>query len=166
MKKEIAFILVVLALILLGIGVAWGATGKEVVKTHNTDASLNPKSTLTFLRNLKWLRYLASKKNSTLDDESVPSSSENNPPRLLQKLRPNTPLSTAAETGHLVLATLHTSDAPGAVDRCMETGIELGMRTMDQALKDLVNGDMVSYETAVARVRNRTVFEKSLMSHS
>ena len=138
---------------------------------------------------------------------------------------------TAAETGHLVLATLHTSDAPGAVDRCvdvfpsyqqpqirtqlantlqaiiaqvllpqksgqgrvpavelliansavrnlirtgkshqlltaMETGIELGMRTMDQALKDLVNRDMVSYETAVVRVRNRTVFEKSLMYHS
>ena len=228
MKKEIAFILVVLALILLGIGVAWGATGKEVVKTHNTDASLNPESTLTFLRNLKWLRYLASKKNSTLGDESVPSSSENNPPRLLQKLRPNTPLSTAAETGHLVLATLHTPDAPGAVDRCvdvfpsyqqpqirtqlantlqaiiaqillpqksgqgrvpavelliansamrnlirtgkshqlptvMETGIQLRMRTMDQALKDLVNRDMVSYETAVVRVRNRTVFEKSLM---
>jgi len=137
---------------------------------------------------------------------------------------------TAAETGHLVLATLHTPDAPGAVDRCidvfpphqqsqirtqlantlqaviaqlllpqkngrgripavelliassamrnlirtgkshqlptvMETGIQLGMRTMDQALKDLVNRDMVSYETAVVRVRNRTVFEKSLMLH-
>ena len=137
---------------------------------------------------------------------------------------------TAAETGHLVLATLHTPDAPGAVDRCidvfpphqqsqirtqlantlqaviaqlllpqkngrgrvpavelliassamrnlirtgkshqlptvMETGIQLGMRTMDQALKDLVNRDMVSYETAVVRVRNRTVFEKSLMDH-
>ena len=135
---------------------------------------------------------------------------------------------TAAETGHLVLATLHTPDAPGAVDRiidvfpshqqpqtriqlsstlqaviaqillskksgggrvpavellltspavrnlirtgkshelptAMETGTQLGMRTMDQALKDLVNRDMVSYETAVARVRNRTVFEKSLM---
>jgi len=137
---------------------------------------------------------------------------------------------TAAETGHLVLATLHTPDAPGAVDRCidvfpphqqsqirtqlantlqaviaqillpqkndrgrvpavelllassamrnlirtgkshqlptvMETGIQLGMRTMDQALKDLVNRDVVSYETAVVRVRNRTVFEKSLMLH-
>ena len=136
---------------------------------------------------------------------------------------------TAAETGHLVLATLHTPDAPGAVDRCidvfpsyqqpqirtqlantlqaviaqillpqngrgkvpavelliassatrnlirtgkshqlptvMETGNQLGMRTMDQALKDLVKRDMVSYETAVVRVRNRTVFEKSLMYH-
>jgi len=135
---------------------------------------------------------------------------------------------TAAETGHLVLATLHTPDAPGAVDRIvdifpsyqqpqvraqlastleaiiaqlllpmkdgpgrvpavelliansavrnlirsgkahqlttvMETGAQLGMRTMDQALKDLVDRDMVSYETAVVRVRNRTVFEKSLM---
>jgi len=137
---------------------------------------------------------------------------------------------TAAETGHLVLATLHTPDAPGAVDRCidvfpshqqpqirtqlastlqaviaqillpkkndrgripamelllansamrnlirtgkshqlptvMETGTQLGMRTMDQALKDLVNRDMVDYETAVVRVRNRAVFEKSLAYH-
>jgi len=40
------------------------------------------------------------------------------------------------------------------------------MRTMDQALKDLVNKNMVSYETAVARVRNRAVFEKSLMYQS
>ena len=138
---------------------------------------------------------------------------------------------TAAETGHLVLATLHTPDAPGAVDRiidvfpahqqpqirtqlantlqaiiaqfllpqkkdggrvpavelliansavrnlirsgkshelytAMETGTQLGMRTMDQALKDLVNRNMVSYETAVARVKNRTIFEKSLMYQS
>ena len=138
---------------------------------------------------------------------------------------------TAAETGHLVLATLHTPDAPGAVDRIidvfpshqqsqtrtqlantlqaiiaqfllpqksdagripavelliansavrnlirngkshelyttMETGAQSGMRTMDQALKDLVNRNMVSYETAVARVKNRAVFEKSLMYQS
>jgi len=135
---------------------------------------------------------------------------------------------TAAETGHLVLATLHTPDAPGAVDRiidvfppyqqsqirtqlsstlqaiiaqillpkkssrgrvpavelliaspavrnlirigkshqlptAMETGTQLGMRTMDQALKELVNRDMVSYETVAVRARDRTVFEKSLM---
>jgi len=135
---------------------------------------------------------------------------------------------TAAETGHLVLATLHTPDAPGAVDRiidvfpphqqpqirtqlantlqaviaqillpkksgggrvpavelllsnsavrnlirsgkshelptAMETGTQWGMRTMDQALKDLVDRDMISYETAVVRVRNGTLFEKSLM---
>ncbi len=138
---------------------------------------------------------------------------------------------TAAETGHLVLATLHTPDAPGAVDRiidvfpahqqpqtraqlantlqaiiaqfllpqksgtgrvpavelliansavrnlirsgkshelytAMETGTQSGMRTMDQALKDLVNRNMVSYETAVARVKNITIFEKSLMYQS
>jgi twitching motility protein PilT len=134
---------------------------------------------------------------------------------------------TAAETGHLVLATVHTPDAPGAVDRIidvfpshqqpqirtqlsstlqaiiaqillpkksgggrvpavellitnsavrnlirtgkphqlptvMETGTQAGMQTMDQALKDLVDRDMVSYETAVVRARNRSVFEKSL----
>jgi len=134
---------------------------------------------------------------------------------------------TAAETGHLVLATLHTPDAPGSIDRIvdvfpahqqpqirtqlssilqaiiaqlllpkkdgggrvpaveilvansavrnlvrtgkthqlptvMETGAQLGMRTMDQALKELVIKDVVSYETAVVRARNRAVFEKSM----
>lgn len=134
---------------------------------------------------------------------------------------------TAAETGHLVLATLHTRDAPGAVDRIvdvfppyqqsqikmqlsstlqaiiaqlllpkkngrgrvpavelliaspavrnlirtgkshqlstvMETGTHLGMRTMDRALKDLADRDIVSYEIAVTRARNRVIFEKSL----
>ncbi len=138
---------------------------------------------------------------------------------------------TAAETGHLVLATLHTRDAPGAVDRIvdvfppyqqsqikmqlssalqaiiaqillpkkngggrvpavellvansavrnlirtgkshqlptvMETGTHLGMRTMDQALKDLVDKDIVSYEIAVMRARNRVVFEKLLKQNS
>ena len=134
---------------------------------------------------------------------------------------------TAAETGHLLLATLHTPDAPGSIDRMvdvfpahqqpqirtqlastlqaiiaqfllpkkngggrvpavelliansavrnlirtgkthqlptvMETGAQLGMRTMDEALKDLVVKDIVSYETAVVRAKNRAVFEKSL----
>ena len=138
---------------------------------------------------------------------------------------------TAAETGHLVLATLHTHDAPGAVDRiidvfppyqqsqirtqlsstlqaviaqillpkkkgrgripavelliansavrnlirsgkshelytAMETGTQLGMRTLDQTLKELVGRDMISYDTAVVRVRNQVVFEKSLMYSS
>ena len=31
---------------------------------------------------------------------------------------------TAAETGHLVLATLHTNDAPGAVTRLLDMNIE------------------------------------------
>ena len=48
----------------------------------------------------------------------------------------------------------------------METGTQSKMRTMDQALKDLVNRNIVSYETAVARARNKTVFEKSLMYNS
>lgn len=135
---------------------------------------------------------------------------------------------TAAETGHLVLATLHTPDAPGAIDRIvdvfpphqqpqirtqlastleavvaqvllprkdspgrvpavelliansavrnlvrtgkthqlltvMETGTRFGMQTMDQALRDLVNEDLISYETAIGRVKNRTVFQRSLL---
>ncbi len=229
MKKEITFILVGLALIRVGFGIPWRATEKATVKTDNTDASLNLESTLSFLRNLSWLRYLASKKNSTLGDESVPSSSGNNPPRLVQKLRPNTPLSTAAETRHLVLAILHTPDALGAVDRCldvfpsyqqpqiriqlantlqaiiaqillpkkngggrvpavelliaspavrnlirtgkshqlptvMETGIQWGMRTTDQALKDLVERDMVSPQVAAAKARDRATFEKRFWS--
>jgi len=77
MKKEIVFIWVVLALILLGSGVAGAATGKATVKPDNTDASLNPESTLTFLRNLRWLRYLASGETSALCTKSVPSSQDN-----------------------------------------------------------------------------------------
>jgi len=77
MKKEIAFILVVLALILLGFGVAWAVTGRTAVKPDNAGASLNAESTLTFLRNLRWLRYLASGKTSALRTKSVPSSQDN-----------------------------------------------------------------------------------------
>lgn len=132
---------------------------------------------------------------------------------------------TAAETGHLVLATLHTSNAPEAVNRVvdvfppyqqtqikmqlsstlqgiiaqvllpkkdtqgrvpavelliatsavrnliragqsyqlwtsMQTGSRFGMQTMDQALKDLVRRDMVNFEEAAVRVRDRATFEK------
>jgi len=132
---------------------------------------------------------------------------------------------TAAETGHLVLATLHTPDAPEAVNRIvdvfppyqqtqikiefsstlqgiiaqvllpqkdsqgrvpavelliatsavrnliragkshqlwtsMQTGSQFGMQTMDQALKDLVERDMVSFEAAAAKARDRATFEK------
>jgi len=132
---------------------------------------------------------------------------------------------TAAETGHLVLATLHTPNAPEAVNRIvdvfppyqqtqikiefsstlqgiiaqvllpqndtqgrvpavelliatsavrnliragkshqlwtsMQTGSQFGMQTMDQALKDLVERDMVSPQVAAAKVRDRATFEK------
>jgi len=134
---------------------------------------------------------------------------------------------TAAETGHLVLATLHTPNAPEAVNRIvdvfppyqqnqikiqlsstlqgiiaqillpkrdaqgrvpavellittsavrnliragkshqlwtnMQTGFQFGMQTMDQALKDLVNRDIVSFEVAADRARDRANFEKDL----
>ncbi|TKJ44896.1 hypothetical protein CEE35_06105 [Candidatus Aerophobetes bacterium Ae_b3b] len=167
MKKETTFILVGLALIRVGFGVAWRATEKATVKNDDTDASLNLESTLFFLRNLSWLRYLASVKRSTLSTKPVPSSSKKTIPRQsLQKLRPHkksvveqrevgsdtfsfaeslkrclrqdpdviligemrdletiATAITAAETGHLVLATLHTPDAPGAVDRIILAGI-------------------------------------------
>ena len=132
---------------------------------------------------------------------------------------------TAAETGHLVLATLHTPNAPEAVNRIvdvfppyqqtqikmqlsstlqgiiaqvllprndaqgrvpavelliansavrnlirtgkshqlwtsMQTGSQFGMQTMDQALKDLINRHMVSFEVAAAKARDRATFEK------
>jgi len=91
MKKETTFILVVPALILLGLGVAWAATGQATVKTDNSGASLNLASTLSFLN---WLSYLTSAKNSTLSTKPVPSSSKKTISRqALQKLRPDTPLS-------------------------------------------------------------------------
>lgn len=132
---------------------------------------------------------------------------------------------TAAETGHLVLATLHTPNAPEAVNRIvdvfppyqqtqirmqlsstlqgiiaqvllpnkdtqgrvpavelliatsavrnliragkshqlwtsMQTGSQLGMQTMDQALKDLISRDIVSFEVAAAKAKDRATFEK------
>ena len=132
---------------------------------------------------------------------------------------------TAAETGHLVLATLHTPNAPEAVNRIvdvfppyqqtqikmqlsstlqgiiaqvllpkkgtqgrvpavellittsavrnmiragkahqlwttMQTGSQFGMQTMDQALKDLIKRDVVSFEVAAVKARDRTTFER------
>jgi len=134
---------------------------------------------------------------------------------------------TAAETGHLVIATLHTPDAPLAIDRIidvfpphqqyqirmqlsttlqaviaqillprknetgrvpavellianpavsnlirskkihqlytvMQTGSESGMRTMDRALKELVQKGLVSFETALSRARDPHSFQESL----
>ncbi len=134
---------------------------------------------------------------------------------------------TAAETGHLVLATLHTPDAPLAIDRIidvfpphqqyqirmqlsttlqaviaqillprkggagrvpavellianpavsnlirskkthqlytvMQTGSELGMRTMNQGLKELVEKGLVSLQTALSRATDPDSFRKSL----
>ena len=134
---------------------------------------------------------------------------------------------TAAETGHLVIATLHTPDAPLAIDRIidvfpphqqyqirmqlsttlqaviaqillsrkdgtgrvpavellianpavsnlirskkihqlytvMQTGSGSDMRTMDQALKELVQKGLVSFETALSRARDPHSFRESL----
>jgi len=134
---------------------------------------------------------------------------------------------TAAETGHLVLATLHTPDAPLAIDRIidvfpphqqyqirmqlsttlqaviaqillprkdgagrvpavellianpavsnlirskkthqlytvMQTGSELGMRTMNQGLKELVEKGLVSFQAALSRATDPDSFRKSL----
>lgn len=93
MKKETTFILVGLTLTRVGFRVAWRATEKATVKTDNTDASLNLESTLSFLKNLNWLQYLANIKRSTLSTRSVPSCKKTIPRQLLQKLRPDTPLS-------------------------------------------------------------------------
>lgn len=134
---------------------------------------------------------------------------------------------TAAETGHLVLATLHTPNAPEAINRIVDvfpphqqtqikmqvsstlqgvisqvllpkkhtkgrvpaveiliatpavknliragqthqlwtniqTGSQFGMQTMDQALENLVKRDVVSFEVAAERARDRATFEKNL----
>jgi twitching motility protein PilT len=130
---------------------------------------------------------------------------------------------TAAETGHLVLATLHTPDAPQTIQRIidvfpphqqqqirlqladciqgvvsqlllphaggsgrivacevmigtsgirnlvreqeieqiatlMQTGAKYGMKTMDKALKELYTEGLISYETAVAKVKEPEAF--------
>lgn len=131
---------------------------------------------------------------------------------------------TAAETGHLVLATLHTPDAPQTIERiidvfpphqqrqirlqlgdCLQgvvsqlllphisgkgrvlateimvgtpgirnliregeiaqiptliqTGAQYGMRTMDKCLKQLMNKKLISYEVALAKVKNIEEFK-------
>jgi len=131
---------------------------------------------------------------------------------------------TAAETGHLVLATLHTPDAPQTVQRiidvfpphqqhqvrlqladCLQgvvsqlllpkssgdgrilatevmvatpairnliregeiaqiptliqTGAQYGMKTMDKCLKQLYENKMISYETAISKVKNIQEFK-------
>jgi twitching motility protein PilT len=85
---------------------------------------------------------------------------------------------TAAETGHLVFATLHTQDAPSTVDRLidvfpaaqqeqirvqiastlqavvysiMQTGTSRGMQTLEQALADLVMRGKISRDAALTR---------------
>ncbi len=132
---------------------------------------------------------------------------------------------TAAETGHLVLATLHTPDAPQTVERIidvfaphqqqqvrlqlgnclqgvisqillphacgkgrvlatevmvgtpgvrnlireqeieqvptlMQTGFQYGMRTMDKSLKELLQKELISLETAMSKVKNPEEFRQ------
>jgi twitching motility protein PilT len=115
---------------------------------------------------------------------------------------------TAAETGHLVLATLHTPDAPQTIDRVIDvfppyqqrqitridkqarivatevmvatsairnlireheteqlltliqTGSQYGMRTMDKSLKDLLEQEIISRDTAIAIARDPAEFKR------
>ncbi len=47
----------------------------------------------------------------------------------------------AALTGHLVLSTLHTNDAPSTVNRLMNLALEAGMQTLRQsAMNKLIQG--------------------------
>jgi len=131
---------------------------------------------------------------------------------------------TAAETGHLVLATLHTPDAPQTIERIidvfpphqqtqvklqladslqgvisqlllqradgkgrvlatevmiatagirnlireqeiaqiptlMQTGSQFGMKTMDKSLKELYQQGLISFDTAVSKVKNANEFK-------
>ena len=134
---------------------------------------------------------------------------------------------TAAETGHLVLATLHTPDAPQTIERiidvfpphqqqqvklqlsaclqgvvsqlllpraegegrvlatevmvatpgvrnlireqaieqiptAIQTGSQYGMRTMDRSLRDLYKEGIITYETAISKVKNVEEFKQLL----
>ncbi len=134
---------------------------------------------------------------------------------------------TAAETGHLVLATLHTPDAPQTIERiidvfpsyqqeqvklqlssclqgvvsqlllpraegkgrvlateimvttmgvrnlireqaieqiptAIQTGSQFGMRTMDRSLRDLYKEGIITYETALSKVKNVEEFKQLL----
>ena len=136
---------------------------------------------------------------------------------------------TAAETGHLVLATLHTPDAPQTIERiidvfppyqqqqvklqlssclqgvvsqlllpraegegrvlateimvatpgvrnlireqaieqiptAIQTGSQFGMRTMDRSLRDLYREGIITYETALSKVKNVEEFKQLLNS--
>lgn len=71
MKKEIIFVLAVLVLALLGVGITWGVTGQGADKAADTDVFLNTESTLTSLKNLGWLRYLARGKRDNPDRKSI-----------------------------------------------------------------------------------------------
>lgn len=71
MKKGIILLLVMLALVLLRAGIAWGVTGQGADKTGDIDIFLDTESTLTSLKNLSWLRYLTSSKVDTPDRKSV-----------------------------------------------------------------------------------------------
>jgi twitching motility protein PilT len=88
----------------------------------------------------------------------------------------------AAETGHLVLGTLHTIDAPQSIDRMidirrlirdeklydihpnMEMGRLEGAQTMDQALAELVKNNLVTTEEALLRSSNPTKLQQSLQT--
>jgi twitching motility protein PilT len=94
---------------------------------------------------------------------------------------------TAAETGHLVFATLHTQDAPQTIDRiidafpphqqqqirvqlsttlqgvvtqAMQAGARYGMRTMDQALAYLVTNGKISMDLAKQRCHDPQELER------
>jgi len=71
MKKKIIFVLVMLVLVLLGAGIAWGVSAQGADKTGDTDIFLNTESTLTSLKNLGWLRYLTSSKVDNPDRKSA-----------------------------------------------------------------------------------------------
>ena len=86
MKKEIIFVLVMLALVLLGAGIVWGVTAQGADKTGDTDIFLNTESSLTSLKNLGWLRYLTNSKVDTPDRKSVFPSSKTDSTAITSKI--------------------------------------------------------------------------------
>lgn len=75
MKKEIIFVLAVLALVLPGAGITGAVIAQGADKTADTDIFLGTESTLSSLKNLIWLKYLTSSKVDTPDRKpAFPSS--------------------------------------------------------------------------------------------
>ncbi|ASS74935.1 type IV pili twitching motility protein PilT [Tumebacillus algifaecis] len=71
---------------------------------------------------------------------------------------------TAAETGHLVLATLHTSDAPQTIDRILDVFPAEGQRQIRTQLASVLLGIVSQRLVPSARGKGRTAVQEILVN--